>query len=120
VIDLVYCSKANREICVYTIGLLNEKMMITLRVRRPDVSELRILLDNGNDYPCETISTSKDKYYCIGRQLLPNTYVKAQVFEQVNELLAEGVLFIPALNPTSTPRPRPRATPYPWPCMIGC
>jgi hypothetical protein len=96
-------------------------MMITLRVRRENISGLYILLDNGDEYPCEQISTAKDKYYCVGKQLPPNTYVKAQVFQQVNELLAEGVLFIPALKLTPTPRPRPRVTPvpYPWPCPCG-
>jgi hypothetical protein len=121
VIELVYCNKANREICIYTLGLLNENMMITLRVRRPDISGLYILLENGNQYPCEKISTSQDKYYCIGKQLPPNVNMKAQVFQQVDELLAEGVLFFPALRLTPTPRPRPPApvTPYPWGCPCG-
>jgi hypothetical protein len=121
VIDLIYCSQANREICLYTMGLLNENMMITLRVRRENISGLYILLENGNQYPCKEISTSKDKYYCIGKQLPPNINVKVQVFQRVNELLAEGVLFFPALKLTPTPRPRPRVTPvpYPWPCPCG-
>jgi hypothetical protein len=122
VIDLVYCNKANREICLYTMGLLNEDMMITLRVRRPDISGLYILLENGNQYPCKEISTSQDKYYCIGEQIPPNINMKVQVFQRVNELLAEGVLFFPALKLTPTPRPRPPVTPYPpypWGCPCG-
>ena len=117
VIDLVYCNKANREICLYTMGLLNEDMMITLRVRRPEISGLYILLENGNQYPCKEISTSQDKYYCIGKQIPPNINIKVQVFQRVDELLAEGVLFFPSLRLTPTPRPRPPITPYP---LFGC
>lgn len=119
VIDLVYCNKANREICLYTLGLLKEDMMITLRVRRPDISGLYILLENGNQYPCKEISTSQDKYYCIGKQIPPNINMKVQVFQRVDELLAEGVLFFPALKLTPTPRPRPPVTPYPVGCPCG-
>jgi hypothetical protein len=113
VIDLVYCNQADREVCLYTLGLLNENMMITLRVRRENISGLYILLENGNQYPCEKISTSKDKYYCIGKRLPYNVNGRVQVFQGVNELLAEGVPFIPALKLTATPRPRPPVTPYP-------
>jgi hypothetical protein len=111
-IDLDYCSKSDEDICVYSIGLLNQDMMITLRVKRSNISGLYILIDNGNRYPCKEISTSQDKYYCIGDQIRTNRTVTIQVFHRNDQLLAQGDFLIPSLVPT--PRPRPRATKYPY------
>jgi hypothetical protein len=78
-----------------------------------DISDLYILLENGNQYPCEQVPTSQDKYYCLGKQFRLNQTLKVQVFHRVDELLAEGVLFFPALSVTPTPKPNPTRTPYP-------
>jgi hypothetical protein len=113
-IDLDYCSKSDKDICVYSLGLLNQNMMITLQVKRANVSGLYILIDNDNRYSCKEISTSKDKYFCTGEQIRPNTIVTVQVFHRDVLLLAQGDFLIPSLNPTPRPRPKVRVTKYPY------
>jgi hypothetical protein len=109
-VPLDFCSRSDEDICVYTMGLVNQDMMITLQVQRPNISDLYILLDNGNRYPCQVISTSQDKYYCIGDQIPPDVTVTMQVFDLDDQLLAQGDFFIPSLA-TPTPTPRPTRTP---------
>jgi hypothetical protein len=113
-VDLDYCRRSDKDICVYSLGLLNQDMMITVQVKRPDISELYILIDHDNRYPCKAISTSQNKYYCVGGQIRPNTTVLVQVFHQDVQLLVQGDFLIPSLVIHPTPRPRPRATKYPY------
>ena len=109
-VELNYCIKSDKDICVYTLGLANQNMMITLQVKRPNISGLYILIDDDR-YTCSAIATSQSKYYCTGKQIRANTRVTVQVFHQDDRLLAQGDFLIPSLVPTPRPRPRPR--PYP-------
>jgi hypothetical protein len=113
-IDLDYCSKSDKDICVYSLGLLNQNMMITLQVKQSNISGLYILIDNDKRYPCKEISTAKDKYFCVGEQIRPNTIVTVQVFQRDVQLLAQGNFLIPSLHPAPRPRPKVRVTKYPY------
>ena len=115
-VPLDYCIKSDEDVCVYSIGLLNQNMMITLQVQRPNILGLYVLIDDKSRYPCKEISTAQDKYYCVGEPVRPNVTVTMQVFHRDDELLAQGDFLIPSLAPSPTPRPRPQGpkpTKYP-------
>lgn len=113
-VPLDYCNRSDEDICVHAMGLLNQNMMITLQVERPNVSGPYILIENDNRYICNEISTAQDKFYCVGDQLKANVTVTIQVFDQDDELIAQGDFFVPSLFVTPTPRPRPQKTHYPY------
>lgn len=110
-IDLDYCNKSDKDICVYALGLVNQNMMITLQVDLSDVSEPYILIKK-NRYPCTAIGTSQNKYYCIGKTIPANQYVTIQVFHREEVLLAQGdFLMLPLVT---KPAPKPRRDKYPY------
>lgn len=119
VVNLDFCSRSREDICIYTVGLLKQDMMITLSVKRENILEPYILLENGNLYPCKEVTTGEDKYYCVGKQIRPNQNIMAQVFHRDHVLLAQGNLLISSLVPT--PKPRPAEDPCPrYSCACGC
>lgn len=113
-VDLDYCSRSDRDICVNSMGLLNQDMMITLQIERSNISGPFILIEDDR-YPCTEISTSQNKYYCIGNPIGPNQIVTIQVFDRDDQLLAQGDFIIPSLVGAPTPRPRPEVEPTIYP-----
>jgi hypothetical protein len=103
-IDLDYCVKSTEDICVNAFVLVQQGMMITLWIQRPNISKSYVVIDNQYQYPCKELSGSQSKYFCIGDRIRPNSYVLVQVFHRDSELLAQGYFLIGSLlAPTRTP-----------------
>lgn len=111
-IDLDYCDKSNEDICVYSVGLLNQELMITLQVSQSGISNIYIMINNA-EYPCEQISGSASKYYCTGPKVKSNASITMQVRQQNDQLIAQGNILIPPLEPPPSTQKPPRNNNYP-------
>ncbi|MCL4272076.1 MAG: hypothetical protein KJZ72_21140, partial [Anaerolineales bacterium] len=111
-IDLNYCNKSNEDICVYSVGLLKQELMITLQVDQSGISNMYITINNAK-YPCKQISGSVSKYYCTGPKVKSNTSITMQVRQQNDQLIAQGNILIPPLEPPPSTQKPPRNNNYP-------
>jgi hypothetical protein len=115
-VDLDYCSRSDRDICVNSMGLLNQDMLITVQIERSNISSPFILIEDDR-YPCTEIATSQYRYFCIGNPVSPNETVTIQIFHQDDQLLAQGDFLIFSLvgPPTARPKPDDDDEPAPYP-----
>ncbi len=111
-IDLNYCNKSNEDICVYSVGLLKQELMITLQVDQSGISNMHITINNTK-YPCKQISGSVSKYYCTGPKVKSNTSITMQVRQQNDQLIAQGNILIPPLEPPPPTQKSPENNNYP-------
>ena len=108
-VDLDYCYRSTEDICVIAFVLVQQGMMVTLKIQRPKISKPYVVIENRRQYPCEEISGSQSKYYCVGDLIRPNSYVLVQAFRQDSELLAQGYFLIGSLlPPTRVPPDSPK------------
>jgi len=108
-VNLDYCNRSTEDICVMTFVFVPQKMMVTVMIDRPEISEPYIVIDDQHRYPCQEIPGSPLKYYCLGDRISPNSYVTVQVFHADAELLAQGNFLLGNLvvkPPTRKPQPK--------------